>query len=247
MFGGNDIVTLSNVNLGGFSNRVNGNNGSDQFTALASSQTRDFVLGGPETDIINLTNSTAGADWQNGNKGDDQITGGNQGTVRSILRGGSGNDTITINAGSTHIAVGDFGKDTYILNGAGRLVLRTDDGTEEGDSNGLVQRNAAQNASEADIVTNFTAFDKAYVPGVADSGQLIREQVGGDTYLKAQSFTNGTTGMRYIAKFNGITAAALLNFINNGQIITGDAADRALRALTPDNFLNDANLGGVFD
>jgi hypothetical protein len=62
MLGGDDIVSLSNINLGGWSNNVNGNNNSDTFTAKAGSQTRDYVLGGPETDFIDLSNSTGGAD-----------------------------------------------------------------------------------------------------------------------------------------------------------------------------------------
>ncbi len=165
----------------------------------------------------------------------------------SVLRGGSGNNSITINAGSKHIAIGDFGKDRYVLNGIGRLILRTDDGVESGDPSGAVQRNAAQNAAEADEIIGFTGgVDKAWVPGVGATGLLSAEQIGTDTYLKAQTFTNGTTGMRYIAKFVGKTKAEVEGFIVN-NILVGATADQALAALTPNNFLADPTIGGIFN
>ena len=57
MYSGNDIVTLSNVATGGFSNKVNGNRGDDQFVSQPRSTTRDFILGGRDNDSIDLTNS----------------------------------------------------------------------------------------------------------------------------------------------------------------------------------------------
>ena len=37
MLGGDDMVTLSDINLGGFSNRVNGNKGRDTFVSKVGS------------------------------------------------------------------------------------------------------------------------------------------------------------------------------------------------------------------
>ena len=234
MLGGDDNVTLSNVNLGGYSNKVNGNLGSDTIESKAGSITRDFILGGSEGDRIDLSNSTSGYDWQNGNNGDDTIIGANS-TKMSILRGGSENDYIQINAGSQHIAVGDLGKDTINLVGVGRVVCRTDNGA------------AAQNIGDTDRILNFDgAFDKAYIPGVGSVGYLGIQQIGGSTYLSSKQFTNGTTGFRYIAEFVGRTADQVRGYINGGAIIIGDRADNALAALTPSNFLNNPTLGGQF-
>ena len=237
MMGGADIVTLSNANVGGFSNKVNGNLGNDVFLVKAGTTTRDFVLGGREDDTLDFSLSTTGGDWQNGNQGNDVIVGAKNTELRSILRGGSGDDTITIGTGSKHIAVGDSGQDSIIILGTsrGRVVCRTD-----GD-------NAAQNKADADSITNFVVTrDKAYIPGVNSIDDLTRETVGADTYLKASTFINGTIGTRYIVKFENQGDALVKSFMDNGRIIVGAAADSALAALNPTTFLNDSDLGGLF-
>ena len=129
MMGGNDIVKLSDINVGGFSNKVNGNLGEDKFTSKVGSMTRDFILGGSETDIIDLSKSASGGDWQNGNNGVDYIIGATS-MQMSILRGGADDDFILIDVDSKHIAVGDLGRDVINIagNGAARIVCRTDNG-----------------------------------------------------------------------------------------------------------------------
>ena len=234
MMGGNDVVTLSDINVGGFSNKVNGNLGDDTFESKAGSTTRDFILGGSENDTIDLSNSAKGGDWQNGNFGKDTLTGA-QGTDRmSILRGGADDDFITVLANSKHIVVGDLGQDNILMVGTGRIVCRTDNGA------------AAQNRDEADAILGFDGDDKLFIPGVNSINDLQVEQDGLSTYLKADSFTNGTTGMRYIAKFALADAAAVTGYLNGGQVIIGDTADNAYAALNPENFLNNPDLGGMF-
>tara|TARA_Y100000589_G_C27087379_1_gene602384 strand:+ start:207 stop:1076 length:870 start_codon:yes stop_codon:yes gene_type:complete len=238
MLGGADVVTLSNANVGGYSNKVNGNMGNDTFLVKAGTTTRDFVLGGRENDVINFAASTTGGDWQNGNQGDDVIIGAKNTAVRSILRGGSGNDAITIGAGSNHVAIGDSGKDSITVQGSanGRIVFRTD-----GD-------NAAQNSVEADEINGFSFLrDKIYIPGINAITDLTPETIGADTYLKASTFTNGTVGTRYIVKFVGNNNAFVQNAMDTGRVIIGADADSALAALNPITFLNDPNLGGLFD
>ena len=234
MMAGNDVVTLSDINVGGFSNKVNGNLGADEFTSKVGSTTRDFILGGSEGDTINLSNSASGGDWQNGNNGDDFITGSKGVDKMSILRGGADSDFITVLADSKHIVVGDLGQDNIVLVGTGRVVCRTDNGA------------AAQNANEADAILGFDGDDKLFIPGINSVNDLQVEQVGLSTYLKADSFTNGTTGMRYIAKFAFRDAADVTGYLNGGQVIIGDTADNAYAALKPENFLNNPDLGGVF-
>ena len=236
MLDGNDIVTLSNIVVGGFSNKINGNRGDDRITSKVGSLTRDFILGGSENDIIDLSNSISGADWQNGNNGNDIITGAAS-KVKSILRGGSENDTIIISGGADHIAVGDLGIDSIDLTAAGNphVVLRTDNGA------------APANKVEADSIISWSGLlDKAYVPGVNSTADLFVEASGADTYLFANTFTNGTIGKRYIAKFVAKTPAAIQADINGGKFIVGALANSALAALNPTNFLNDPNLGGIF-
>jgi Ca2+-binding RTX toxin-like protein len=237
MLGGADVVTLSNANVGGFSNKVNGNLGNDTFLKTAGSTTRDFVLGGRENDVLNFAATSTGGDWQNGNQGDDVVIGATGATARSILRGGSGNDKITISAGSNHIAIGDSGKDTITIVGAanGRVVCRTD-----GD-------NAAQNKVDADEIVDFAGtLDKVYIPGINSITDLKRETVGADTWLKASAFTNGTSGTRYIVKFKDRTDAQVKGYMDTNRILIGVDADNALAALNPTTFLNDPNLGGLF-
>ena len=238
MLGGADNVTLSNINIGGFSNKINGNLGDDTIKSKVGSLTRDFILGGSESDLIDLSNSLSGADWQNGNRGNDKIIGANS-EVMSILRGGSENDTIIINANTKHIAVGDLGTDVINLQGLGRVVCRTDNGA------------ATKLASEADLIINFTGgnnnlFDKAYIPGVKSVADLSVEQIGTTTYLKSSNFTNGSTGDLYIAGFADRTKAQIVGYINDKSIIAGSTADAALAALNPTSFLNDFTLGGLF-
>ena len=238
MYGGDDVVTLSNANTGGFSNRVNGNIGNDRFTAKAGSTTRDWILGGSEDDRIDRSAAAGGASWQNGNYGNDVIIGainGLAGAQMSILRGGADDDTIIVKGGSQHIVVGDLGKDKITLDGDGRVVLRTDNGA------------AVQNLNEADELINFVGgFDKAYVPGVANLADLKLLDTGGSTYMYADSFTNGTTGTRYIAKFVGKTKAQVQGYINGGNVIIGNAADTAYSLINPESFLADPNLANVF-
>jgi hypothetical protein len=235
MMGGNDVVTLSDINLGGFSNKVNGNLGGDTFQSKLGSTTRDFILGGSENDKIDLLNSVSGGDWQNGNNGEDTIYGAQSVDRMSILRGGADDDVIGIKAGSKHIIVGDLGQDDIHITGAtGRVVCRTDNGA------------AAQNIGESDRIFGFDADDKVFVPGVNSIDDLWASQIGGDTYLKADAFTNGTTGTRFIAKFENRTWADVNGYINSGQVVIGDTADNAYAALTPENFLNNPDLGGMF-
>ena len=234
MMGGNDVVTLSDINVGGFSNKVNGNLGSDVFESKVGSTTRDFILGGSESDTIDLSNSVRGADWQNGNNGNDTIIGANSRTM-SILRGGADDDSIKLVRGSKHILVGDLGRDELDVGGAtGRIVCRTDNGA------------AVQNIGEADEIFGFDADDKVFIPGIENLDDLQLEQVGRNTYLKADTFTNGTTGSRYIVEFHGNDALEVRGFINSGQVVIGDMADNAYAALTPENFLNSPDLGGMF-
>ena len=234
MLGGDDLVTLSDINLGGFSNQVNGNKGRDTFISKAGSDTRDYIRGGSEDDFIVLAQSTSGGDWQNGNFGRDFITGANS-TTMSVLRGGADDDSINIIFGSKHIAVGDLGTDQIFLDGVGRVVLRTD-----GD-------NAAQNFDDADGIWGFKdGIDKAFIPGVNSITDLTTTQVGLDTFISADTFTDGTTGTRFIARFVGNTEAEVDAFIAGGDIMIGDSADNALAALTVENFLVDPNLGGIF-
>ena len=233
MMGGNDDVTLSDINVGGFSNKVNGNLGKDKFESKVGSMTRDFILGGSEDDTINLKNSARGADWQNGNNGNDTIVGATSMTM-SILRGGADDDFITVLPDSKHIVVGDLGKDSILVGGVARIVCRTDNGA------------AAQNLQQADAILGFDGNDKLYIPGIDSLNDLQVEQVGNNTYLKADAYTNGTTGMRYIANFLFRDEAAVTGYLNSGQVIIGDMADNAYAALTPENFLNNPDLGGMF-
>ena len=235
MYGGNDIVTLSNLAAGGgFSNRVNGNVGADTFTSVAGSLTRDFVAGGTEGDTIDLSNSARGADFTNGQRGDDIITGATS-TVMSVLRGGSENDDITVPVGAQHIVVGDLGQDVIRLNGVGRVVLRTDNG------------NASLNPAVVDTITGFVGgFDKLYIPGVANLGDLTYTQSGTDVLLGATAFTNGTPAGSFIAKFDGKTVAGLAAELTPANTIIGAAAEAARAIINPTNFLNDQTLGGLF-
>jgi hypothetical protein len=46
--------------------------------------------------------------------------------------------------------------------------------------------------------------------------------------------------------FENRTWAEVNGYIDAGQVVIGDTADNALASLTPANFLNDPNLGGIF-
>ena len=237
MLDGDDNVTLSNIVAGSiWSNKINGNAGRDTITSKVGSLTRDFIQGGSEGDTIDLSNSIRGADWQNGNRGNDTIVGANS-TTMSVLRGGSEDDSIRINTGTKHIAVGDLGKDTITDFGTGRIVLRTD-----GD-------NAALNPNQADVIVGFApGFTKMYIPGVATKADLNAVDVGGKTYITASKFTNGTTGLRYIACFDARSVAVVNTYIASAIDSTvGTIADAALAALNPTTFRNDSNLGNLFD
>ena len=233
MMGGADIVRLSDANLGGFSNKVNGNKGGDQIGSLAGSLTRDFVRGGSEADSLDNSRSGNGQDWQNGNFGRDTIIGATSNN-KSVLRGGADDDLIVINANSTHIAVGDLGKDEIRNFGTVRAVFRTDG------------NNAAQNIGDTDMIIGFLATDTAYLPGINSIADLTLTKVGANTYLSSNTFTNGTTGTRFIARFEDRTEAQVTGFLQGGSIIIGARADAALAALTVDNFLNNPDLGGLF-
>lgn len=237
MMGGDDVVILSNQVVGGWSNQVNGNLGRDRFTAQVGSLTRDLVRGGADHDTLDLSNSRGGGDWLNGNLGDDTITGGFG--ALSVLRGGAGQDVINVLAGSTHIVCGDTGQDTITLQGSGRLILRSDDVG----SGGALERNAPLVAAEADRITGFGHKDRAYLPGVSRASDLMVEAAGADSLLRCSSFTNGTGGSRYLARFVGVSASELRQHISLGMLVTGESANRALAALTPDTFLADPGLG----
>ncbi len=235
MLGGADNVTLSNVIKGGWDNRINGNLGGDIFSAVAGSQTRDFVLGGAENDVINVGNATGGADWLNGNLGDDVISSGGTSVGSNILRGGGGNDSL-VGGSSNDILVGDFGKDS-LTSGLGQniFMMRTDDGV----INGVAQQNATQNASDCDVIQDFSStFDRIAISGIASLSDLTIQQVGADVLISASTFTNGTTGTRFIARVVNLTVANLnaATVAGNG-IIIGARADNFLANLTPDNFL----------
>ena len=237
MMGGDDRVTLSNVRTGGFSNKVNGNVGDDTFFSKAGSLCRDFILGGSENDRIDLSNSTAAGDWQNGNNGNDTIIGAVNNASFSILRGGSEDDNIIIKSGSSHIAVGDLGKDLINTQGKSRIVCRTDNGA------------ATQLIDQADEIIGFSPKkDKIYIPGVSNNTYLYASPVsGGTTYLQSRSFTNGTPSKSYIVGFRNTTVQQVEQYINGTSIITGDYADKCLASLTPSNYLNNPTLDGLFD
>lgn len=236
MLGGADSVVLSNVlTTGGWNNEINGNLGGDFFTALAGSQTRDKVLGGRESDSIDLRAATGGSDWLNGNQGDDVIFSGNTAAGSNVLRGGLGNDKITGGNGNDIIA-GDAGKDE-LTSGLGRNVfmMATNDITVDG----ITYQNATQNPGDCDVITDYSpTFDKIAITGIASLTDLVRAQVGGDVLISSSTFTNGTTGTRFIALVKNTTVANLdaATAAGNGLII-GARADTFFQNLTPENHL----------
>jgi Ca2+-binding RTX toxin-like protein len=240
MMAGADKVTLSNVIKGGYDNQVNGNLGGDIFNAVAGSQTRDFVLGGADSDTLDLGGATGGADWLNGNLGNDIIKAGNTSVGANILRGGSGDDVIT-GSSSNDVLVGDFGKDSLTSSlGQNIFMMRTDDGLVDG----VTQRNATQNATDCDVIQDYAGgFDRIAIAGVASFSDLVLTQAGGDVLISCSTFTNGTTGTRFIARVISETVANLqANTVDGKGIIVGDRADAFLAALTPDNFLANADI-----
>lgn len=235
MYAGDDIVTLSNVNLGGFSNRVNGNVGNDRLTSAAGSRTRDFIAGGTQNDRIDTSLKAEGGDFVNGQRGDDTIIGSPSAEL-SVLRGGSENDTISL-GGGTHIVVGDLGTDTITLDGIGRVVLRTDTG------------NTSLNPALVDTIINYLGTaDKLYIPGVASLADLTYTVDGADILLGASAFTNGTPAGSFIARFDGKAGGTVAAFTAeiNTQTVVGAAAEAAREIINPTNFLNDQTLGGLF-
>jgi hypothetical protein len=137
--------------------------------------------------------------------------------------------------------VGDFGKDA-LTSGLGQnvFVMRTDDGLV----GGLLQRNATQNASDCDVIQDYAGgFDRIAIPGVASFSDLVLAQVGADVLISCSAFTNGTTGTRFIARVLGETVANLqANTADGKGVIVGDRADAFLAALTPENFLVNADI-----
>ena len=243
MLGGADNVVLSNVIKGGWDNQINGNLGGDTFTAIAGSQTRDYVLGGAEADSISEVGATGGADWLNGNLGNDTIrAGGTAPGQANILRGGAGDDVI-IGGNSDDILVGDFGKDS-LTSGLGKNVfmMRTDDGTVPNLPG--IQQNATSNASDCDVIQDYAAgLDRIAIAGIASITDVIYTQVGANVQLSASSFTNGTTGTRFIAQVQNVTIATLqANTAAGNGIIIGSRADNFLASLTPANFLTNSTL-----
>jgi len=234
MLSGGDIVTLSNVIRGGWDNEINGNLGGDSFFALSGSQTRDLVLGGRDGDNISVSGSSNGADWLNGNRDADTISAGRTTVGSNVLRGGGGNDQLF--GGSTmDILVGDFGTDRLRGNGGSDVfMMRTDDGIVDG----IVLQNATQNASDVDVIVDYSSgSDKIAIAGIASTSDLVLTQNGGNVLISSSSFTNGTTGTRFIAQVNNTTVATVTN-----DIVIGNRADNFLASLTPDNFLNNSSL-----
>ncbi len=238
MMAGADKVVLSNVIKGGWDNQINGNLGSDLFTAVAGSQTRDLVLGGADSDSLSEVGATGGADWLNGNLGNDTLrSGGTAGGTSNILRGGAGEDVL-IGGSSNDILVGDFGKDV-LTSGAGSNVfmMRTDDGSVLGLPG--IQQNATSNSSDCDVIQDYVGgFDRIAIAGIASFSDLTLTQAGADVLISASTFTNGTTGTRFIARVVTDTVANIqANTVAGLGIIIGDRADNFLANLTPDNFL----------
>ena len=52
--------------------------------------------------------------------------------------------------------------------------------------------------------------------------------------------------MRFICKIYDRTKAQVQGYIDGGQVIIGDMADKAYASLTPENYLNNPDLGGLF-
>ncbi|MDM7936941.1 MAG: hypothetical protein QUV06_05735 [Cyanobium sp. CZS 48M] len=238
MLAGADKVVLSNVIKGGWDNQINGNLGGDLFTAVAGSQTRDLVLGGADSDTLSEVGATGGADWLNGNLGNDIIrSGGATAGQSNILRGGAGDDQL-IGGSSDDILVGDFGKDSLTSStGKNVFMMRTDDGTVLNLPG--IQQNATSNASDCDVIEDYAGgFDRIAIAGIASFSDLTLTQVGADVLISASSFTNGTTGTRFIARVVTDTVANLqANTAAGLGIIIGARADNFLADLTPDNFL----------
>ncbi len=238
MLGGADRVLLSNVVRGGWDNLINGNLGGDTFRAAAGSQTRDLVLGGADSDFISEDGALDGADWLNGNLGDDIIVSGGAASGRfNILRGGGGDDQL-LGGSSNDILVGDFGTD-FLASGVGSdvFMMRTDDGALPNLPG--IQQNATSNASDCDVIQDYSgAYDRIAIAGIASFTDLALTQVGPDVLISASTFTNGTTGTRYIARVLSCTVANLEADTAIGLgIVIGARADNFLAGLTTANFL----------
>ncbi|MCP9818396.1 hypothetical protein KBZ18_02675 [Synechococcus sp. Cruz-9H2] len=230
MFAGNDSVTGTNFNSPGWANQVNGNLGGD---LLVGNILRDKYLGGKEND--NLLGA-AGADWLNGNDGSDNVSGE---ADNDILRGGKDSDALFGSDGND-ILLGDFGRDRLQGElGSDRFVLRTDSVTE----GGVFFSNTSANASEVDVIWDFSAGDKdkIVIPGVSSFSELelINTTAHGatDTLI---SFTAAAGGER-IGLVSNINAATL-GAGGGANFVLGATADDFLSKITPEFFLANPNM-----
>ena len=99
---------------------------------------------------------------------------------------------------------------------------------------------------EFDSIYQFDANGKIYIPEINSTADLFVEQGNGFSFIKANKYTNGSQRMWFICNNYDQAKAQENGYITSRQVIIGDMADKAYAALTPENYLNNPDLGGLF-
>ena len=84
------------------------------------------------------------------------------------------------------------------------------------------------------------------MPEINSTADLFVEQGNEFSFIKANKYTNGSQRMWFICNNYDQAKAQENGYITSRQVIIGDMADKAYAALTPENYLNNPDLGGLF-
>lgn len=217
---GDDFYVGSVFDSVGYDNIANGNRGADILTGNVDS--RDYLRGGKDDDLVEGMNG--GDDLLMGDMGDDIVNGSLNG--HNIIRGGKGDDDMA-GGNQRDSLIGDPGKDNY-TGGAGSdfFVLRTDNEDDK--------KNLTPNASECDIINDFSSVERDYVvlTGVSSSSDYKLTETNGDTYIEIM---NGATSLGYAGRVAGV-----VNMVNANFLI-GDTAN-SIYNVNDEDFLSNSNI-----
>ena len=220
MWGGDDfVVGDSAASSDEWANQVNGNTGND--TLLGGDIGRDKYLGGSSSDALYGGND---GDWLNGNRGIDILEGG---SGDDLLRGGTDEDVLIGDSGND-ILIGDLHQD--ILTGGGgqdAFVIRTDGS------------NLGFDASEADVILDYTDEDFIVLPGVESVSDLAYSIVEIDNRLGILLSIDQGVFNQPLVFLPELTEDFVFPA---GGLVTGDEANTFLERANPNYFLNNPVL-----
>jgi Ca2+-binding RTX toxin-like protein len=197
--------------------------------SLIGGDLRDFLKGGNESDIVRRG---AGGDYVVGGKVNDSVFG--QGGNDRV--GGGGDDDLGSGGDGDDILVGGFGKDSLAGGvGQGRFVLNTGSFFEA--SSGMTFRHTSPNASEVDLVVDFTPnVDKLVMNGVPCLAALSVTDATVNCHLGALVATEINGNLEFIVFVQGATAPVLLAGGGTNFVFGESAETFSNNANNPDYF-----------